>query len=167
MTTALLVNAKDRTITPFECNDYRDIVKQLPGGFTIARVFDNGDVLYVDDEALLRPATVAFRIKGRVDGQPMMSNGVLQGRDDNKIINGELVETTLDPAMTPEQLQEHIEWMTVEEALVWFRERSDAPATELQSGDDKPVVINRWRDFLLHLEGKEGGAFPGPGDFWR
>jgi hypothetical protein len=36
----------------------------LPGGITIAKIFANGDVLYVDDEALLHPVKVAFRLRG-------------------------------------------------------------------------------------------------------
>src|SRR4051812_16889381 len=45
------VDAGRREIVPINYT-YDTMRMWLPGGITIARVFDNGDVLYVDDEAL-------------------------------------------------------------------------------------------------------------------
>jgi hypothetical protein len=51
-----------RAVTPVNYT-YAAMRKWLPGGITIAKMFDNGDVLYVDDEALLHPVKVAFRLR--------------------------------------------------------------------------------------------------------
>lgn len=137
------VDAAARVIVPI---DYKrgGLRKWLPGGITVACMFPNGDVLYVDDEALLRPVKVAFRLKERGDWQPFMSDGVLTGRDHG--------ETTLPPDMTPEQLAEHIEWMDLGEAMQWFRERADEPATVLWTDDGQRKVLRRWGELLRTME---------------
>jgi hypothetical protein len=142
------IDAAKREITEAEASN-NDLYKRFPGGLCIGATFANGDVLYVDDEGLLNKATVAFRIRRRRDGQPMMSNGALSGRDDGKIVDGELIETTLDPAMSLDELQDEIEWLSVDEALDWFRARVNEPAVLI---GNEPVMD--WSGFLAHLEGK-------------
>jgi hypothetical protein len=134
--------------------DYEVLHEHFKGGIAIGATFDNGDVLYVDDEGLLRPATVAFRIRSRgLDSQPMMSDGALSGRDDFEAVDGGYVETTLPPAMSIADLEAEIEWLTVEEALSWFRARVGAPSVTVNG---EPVAI--WGEHLSYLEGK---PFPG------
>lgn len=143
MVTALFVDAGTREIKSVEYGP--ELMRRcLPGGPTIACVFDTGDVLYVDDEGLLHPATVAFRLKRRSDGQPMMSNGLLLGGDD---VHG----GTLPCELTAERLIDEIEWLTVEEALAWFRARANEPAVTL---NDQPVAM--WQSLLDNLEGRSG-----------
>ena len=149
-----LIDAANRRIEPLEY-EYKTMREHLPGGICVAQVFPNGDVLYVDDEALLRPATVAFRIKCRPDGQPMMSNGILTGRD--------TLESTAPPRFTPEQLLAEIEWLDLDVALDWFRERANTPAvtfTAFDQGQAHREVIANWSAMLANLEGREGGYKP-------
>jgi hypothetical protein len=128
--------------------EYSDLGKILPGGLTIAAVFKNGEVLYVDDEGLMHKADRAFRIKKRRDGQPMMSDGMLTGRDESHMSpDGDLIEVTSDPRMSAEELQEEIEFISVEEALQWFRSRRDEGAVLING-----VPISTWDDFLRQME---------------
>lgn len=140
---AYLIDAAARTIVPIDYT-YTSMREHLPGGICIGATFDNGDVLYVDDEGLLQPATKAFRIRRRRDRQPMMSNGILTGRDnpDPRSTN------TLPPAMSIEELAGEIEWMSVDDALTWFRRRS--PGAAVTSGD---AVLATWGDFIAVMEG--------------
>lgn len=133
------IDAAARTITEIEWTD-KTFRTMFPGGPTIGLVFPNRDVLYVDDEGLLHPATVAFRLKHRADGQPMMSNGLLTGPDS---ISGNI---TLPPRMTIEALANEIEWLTVDEALLWFRLVAATPAVTLNG---QPVAT--WAEFLGYL----------------
>lgn len=137
------VDAGARIIRPFEYHGYEDLRRVLPGGICIAATWRDGDVLYVDDEALLGPAQVAFRIKRRPDGQPMMSDGILTGRDD--------LDATLPPSMTTRELEREIEWLDLETALAWFRARVRDPAVVANG-----VVLARWSEFLTNLEGGRG-----------
>jgi hypothetical protein len=140
------VDAGKREITPV--NYTQDTMwKWLPGGLAVARVFANGDVLYVDDEALLHPVKVAFRLWGEERMQPFVSNGVLTGRDDR--------DSTLPPTMSVDQLVRQIVWLTVDEAMQWFRSRANQPATTLSFDDGEAHVLNRWSDFLSEMEEKK------------
>jgi hypothetical protein len=140
------IDAAARTITEIEWTD-ESFRTMFPGGPTIGAIYPTGDVIYVDDEGLLHPATVAFRIKRRPDGQPMMSNGFMTGPDHGEIIDGDYVEKTLDPVMPMGDLAQEIEWLTVPEALAWFRKQADNPATFING---RPV--GAWRHFLSALE---------------
>lgn len=145
---AYLIDAAARTITPIEYSGY-DFRTYLPGGICIGQVFRNGDVLYVDDMALLKKAAVAFRIKDRPDGQPMMSNGILTGPDSPR------GTTTEPPQFTTTELAQHIEWLTVEDALTWFRGKADEAAVISHSGGISQVHAS-WADLLRNLEGGDG-----------
>jgi hypothetical protein len=154
------VNALERTINETEYS-HGKLHQLLPGGITSAQRFRNGDILYVDDEGLLRPATRAFRLaRGRLDGQPMMSDGLLVGAEAPQDFYYER-----PPAMTIAQLQAEIEWLTIEEALDWFRVRVREAAVTRREGGGPDVVIADWSSFLRNLEGKSGGFQPG--DVWR
>lgn len=144
---AYLIDAGARTVTPIEYQRGADFRKWLPGGICIAWVYNNGDVLYVDDKALLKAATVAFRIKARPDGQPMMCNGILTGRDD--------VNDTLPPEFTLAAMETEIEWLTVDNALAWFRAKAEEPAVTSTFGGRREVHAN-WSELLLNLEGGKG-----------
>ena len=156
---AFLVDAGARTITPVEY-EYKTMRTYLPGGICIGQTFPNGDVLYVDDLALTKVATVGFRIRSRLDGQPMMSNGLLTGRDDNSSLES---TGTLDPEFTVDELLKEIEWLTLEEALGWFRTNASKPAVTITSGG-RTFVQAVWGDFLVNLLGEPGGV--DPENFW-
>lgn len=138
-----LVDAGKREIAPVNYT-YDTMRKWLPGGITVARMFGNGDVLYVDDEALLHPIKVAFRLRGSDETQPFVSNGLLTGRDAGG--------TTLPPAMSAEKLAEQVIWISVQEAMQWFRSRAGHPAVTVTFDDGNAHVLSRWSDFLRGME---------------
>jgi hypothetical protein len=143
----LFVDAGGRRITPVNYT-YATMWEWLPGGITIAKIFPNGDVLYVDDEALLHPVKVAFRLRDSTDEmQPFVSNGLLTGRDHGK--------KTLPPAMSADELAQHIVWLTVEEAMNWFRSRANQPSAALTFDTGEVHVLSCWGDYLRGMEGKE------------
>src|SRR5664279_4486917 len=143
-----LIDAKARTIEPIEYDRSSASLRRfLPGGICIGIVFPNDDVLYVDDKALLKPASVAFRIKRRPDGQPMMSDGILTGRD--------YLDSTLPPEFTAAQLQAEIEWLDLDQALAWFRAKADQPAVT-STARGRQEVHAHWGDLLRNLEGGNG-----------
>jgi hypothetical protein len=144
---AYFVDAGKRQITRINYT-YDTMRMWLPGGITIAKVFGNGDVLYVDDEALLHPVKVAFRLRDSTeDMQPFVSNGLLTGRDKG--------ETTSPPVMSTDELAQHIVWLDVEEAMRWFRVRADRPAAAITLENGEVHVLKRWSDFLSGMEDKK------------
>ena len=82
---ALLINSKDKTVTKVQIKDYKEIYGLIGNGcstFACPVEFDNGDVLYCDDEGLL---------KEKVEGcfmfpewnTPIVGNAVILGSDDD------------------------------------------------------------------------------------
>lgn len=145
------IDAEKRAITKVEY-EYGTMRQYLPGGIEIGCTFEDGDVLYVDEEGLLKKATKAFLILQRPDGQPMMSNGFLTGRDDP---DPESKIGTFPPTMTIEALNRQIAWLDLEDALDWFRVRAAEPAVVSHTPNGIEVHAH-WRDLLANLEGREG-----------
>ena len=150
MNTGYLIDPLTRTVSLTDAS-METMRKHLPGGLTVAWEYDNGDVLYVDDEGLLRPATMAFRIRARKDGQPLMSRGVLCGPEPDPF-----VDATLPPGSTLAEIEAEVEWLTVDEALAWFRARAAQAAATWEDGRAAPEVLAVWDEFLRNLEGKRG-----------
>ena len=93
---AYLIDSESRTVTEIEYK--RGELQKLVGGWIeTACVWDSGDVLYVDEEGLLKDPRFFFRIPERPD-QPLAGNGVLVGREVNN------TSRTAPPTMTIEEL---------------------------------------------------------------
>lgn len=98
MMRAILIDAAARTITEIDIEKGADsgahALERAIGCdiFQMAMNYPNGDVLYVDEEGLLKPAPHWFRV--RSGHQAFAGNGVLLGSDNQ----GESVDvkTTLD-----------------------------------------------------------------------
>lgn len=158
MPKALIIDPTDRTIREAEIEGYHAMLPFLPGGITVAYVFHEttGDVLYVDEEGLLKPPTCAFRIKTRTDGQPMMSKGILTGPDDSHMDeeSGEVVDETLDVQLKPHQLEPYIEWLTLEEAFKWFEDRAGETSSYILGTDGTKMPLTVWGEYLRAMRGK-------------
>lgn len=88
---AILINAKDKTISEVTITNYKDIYKfcgfEL---FTCVQMDAKGNTLYVDDEGLLNGTDFGFIIKGYA--QPLMGNAIILGTNRN---TGDSVDTSL------------------------------------------------------------------------
>jgi hypothetical protein len=75
---ALLLNAKENTITEVVIKDYTDISRLIGCNyFTTVQVNAEGDTLYVDDEGLINGTDCGFLLEG-YDGR-LMGNAILLG----------------------------------------------------------------------------------------
>lgn len=153
---AYFIDADLRRITPWTYQ-YGDMGPKVGGSITIGHVWLNGDVCYVSDDSLLKPARRAFRIKAQSDGQPMMSNGITTGKDN---ADPEAEIGTLPPMFSLVDLEREIEWLTVDEALRWFRLRASEPAVTRTISGRKTEVIATWQAILDNLEDRAGGYHP-------
>lgn len=149
MSQAYLIDPLTRSLREI-AGGYEATKEYMPGGIAVAWRYPNGDVLYADDEGLLRRASMAFRIRSRPDGQPMMSRGIVHGPDDL------WSDQTLTPRSTMADIEADIEWLTVEEALAWFRAKAAEPAMTREQGGNPVEVWATWADFLRNLEGGRG-----------
>jgi hypothetical protein len=88
---AILINAKDKTITEVTIETYKDIYKFCGFDlFTCVQMDAKGNTLYVDDEGLLNGTDFGFIVKGY--DQPLMGNAIILGTNRR---NGESEDTSL------------------------------------------------------------------------
>lgn len=101
---ALLIDAQKKEISQVEYRSLEDLHKLLGGYIELAYAWPNGDVLYVDEEGLLKQPQRYFRISVRPD-QPLGGNGVLVGPEIGDTSNTE------PPTMTVEQLRKLVRFL--------------------------------------------------------
>lgn len=111
MTKALWVNSQLRTITQVDCNGLEDMRKYVGGSICFAMSWKTGDVLYVDDEGLLKPQDNFFFIENC--HQPLAGNGIIVGPE----VETENTWWTENNIITIEKLK--VTWMTREDAWRW------------------------------------------------
>ncbi len=85
---AILIDPFNRVITEVDISDdFKEIYKFLTNDmvtvniFTTGMIWDNRDILYVDDEGLFKNGNPFFDI-GRADGQPLAGMGIIMGCND-------------------------------------------------------------------------------------
>lgn len=110
---AYLIDPAARSVTPVTRNgDWRQI-NELIGCDTFTSVcLENGDVVYVDDEGLLKEPTDFFLIEGCTP--PLAGKGLLVGTDD------------ADPTATEEWLRDNLDFgqpMKVGSVLMFWGDR--------------------------------------------
>lgn len=129
-----LIDPEKKTISEVEYN-YADI-GQLLGCDLICHghSWPNGDVLFVDDNGLMAPQRHFFRVRTRLDGQPLPGKGLVVGPDN-----------PLDsdpPGQTIEQLERSIEWITREQFVEWASQQT-VPACTING---EPAAY--WPEFI-------------------
>ena len=139
---AILIDATMREIRALEYTDYKDLRRMVGGLLTIATDWPSGNVLFVDDEGLLKPQMHFFRIAGR--DQPLPGNGVVVGADrhDEK---GDYLGTE-DPQIAVEQLQAEVTFLSRAQADSWAKANASEPAirliTQTPDGIEEHVIAH-------------------------
>jgi hypothetical protein len=80
MAKAYWIDSENKSITEVESSSLADMRRHIGGHIEIAFLHPNGDVLYVDEEGLLKNPEHWFRYSHRTD-QPFAGNGLLVGRE--------------------------------------------------------------------------------------
>ena len=121
---AYLIDSTARTITAVEYTGLADMQKMIGGYIEVAYSFPYGDILYVDEEGLLKGPEHLFWLQDRPD-QPFAGNGVLVGREIGD------TERTAPPRMSLEYFSERIRFTDINElrSSIWAR-RSDLGGKE-------------------------------------
>lgn len=97
---AYWVNAKEQAVHQADYANLADLQRMVGGHIELAKQWSSGDVLFVDEEGLLKKPAYGFKIAGL--DQPFAGNGVMVGRE-----IGDTAETN-DPDMTIDELREKV-----------------------------------------------------------
>ncbi len=99
---AILIDSANHRVEMVEYSSYSDMRKLIGGSLEIAFMWPSGDVLYVDEEGLLKGPSDYFTIPERSD-QLLAGNGLLVGKE-----TGDSVADINDPLFTVEDMREKI-----------------------------------------------------------
>jgi hypothetical protein len=132
----------------------RDLQVLVGGYISGAWRSPHGDVLYVDDEGMLKPAVHFFLFAGRPD-QPLAGNGVLVGAE-RLDARGDLLGTD-DPVMTLARLTTLVRFVDRAYVDAWGKANASEPAIALTTaGPHGPERV------VLHTYGSVVGNIPRP-----
>jgi hypothetical protein len=130
---ALFIDAAKREILEVEYEQSKvddggpgkSLQDHIGGYIETAYAWENGDVLFVDEEGLFKPQQHFFRIGERPD-QPLAGNGIVVGaeRYDGE---GEYLGTN-DPTITPEALRATVEFRSRDQVEAWAKANASEPA---------------------------------------
>ena len=111
MARALWVNSQLRKVIAVDCIGLEDMRKYVGGSICFAMSWNTGDVLYVDDEGLLKPQDHFFMLPGCQN--PLAGDGIIVGPE----VEAEDKWWTENTTITIEKLK--VTWMTREQAWRW------------------------------------------------
>ena len=102
---AFYIDSERREIGEIEYNSLADLQRLVGGPIQVAYHWPNGDVLYVDEEGLLKaPPVRGFSIPERPD-QSLAGNGVLVGPEIDDGLD------TMSPTMTLDELRLRVQFV--------------------------------------------------------
>lgn len=100
------IDAENKMISEKSFSNTNEIRNFIGGYLTIAYAYPNGDVLYVDDEGILKGYTYGFFLWQR-DDQGLFGNGVLVGPEYAEDDYSQ-THSNRDPVTTLEQLKRYV-----------------------------------------------------------
>jgi hypothetical protein len=159
---AILIDAEKREIREVEyrpngvAGDVPTIGEYIGGWIESAFTWPTGDVMFVDEEGLLKPTMHFFYCAFRTD-QPMAGNGVVVGREveDDDAPGGYY---TVDPVVSVEWLRRRIRWMDRAEFDRWGLAHAAEPAgtlTTIHDGKYVTEVLHTYGELLAGMPRKE------------
>jgi hypothetical protein len=149
----LHIDAAKQTIVATDYADFRDLQVMIGGLISVACRMDNGDVLFVDDEGLLKRCDHFFRFD-LYGPQPLAGNGVLVGPDVWDEEAGD--EIGSDVSSSVDELAGHVTFLAADHVRSWAKGNSSEPASTITYvGND-----GRMKTDILSTHGELFGVAP-------
>jgi Domain of unknown function (DUF3846)/Domain of unknown function (DUF4314) len=145
---AILIDVTAREIRAVDYDGLKDLQRLVGGFIATATAFDNGDVLFVDDEGLFKAPPGFFRVKG-ID-QPFAGNGVLVG-EEHYDGDGEYLGIKA-PGTTVAELSELVEFRSRAQVDAWAKANAAEPSSTF-------TTIERDGSTTTTVLGTYGGLF--------
>lgn len=151
---AFFIDSTKREIREVNYSNFRDIQTFVGGTFTMVPTdaIGRGDVMFVDDEGLLKTKTGFFMLPD--SDYPLAGNALVVGKESDDD-NGD----TFPPTSTIETLSQVIQFKTPAQVASWGKGNASEPAVVFYSIDDngkvsKPSVLARMGKLFENVDPK-------------
>lgn len=142
MSKAYWVNSTLQKIVEVEIEGLADLNKYV-GSICIGKTYRNGDVLYVNDDGLLKPNKYFFMVTGQP--QPLSGDGIVVGPEveleDDKWYNRDVISSV-------KQLGIH--FLTIEDVRKWGQDNADVPSVSING-----VALEYYGETIKRATGDE------------
>src|SRR6185437_8151198 len=112
MMKAYLIDPTAQSISEVEYPNLAGLQRLINGPIELAFMWPTRDVLYVDEEGLLKPQSHFFRLSLRQDGQPLAGIGVVVGCE--QPANNPDGYITLPPQISLDALRSSVQFLSYE-----------------------------------------------------
>lgn len=133
---AYLIDSAAQTISAIDYSGLTELHDLVGGYIELAWTWPSGEVLYVDEEGLLKPQSHFFRLTLRSDGQPLAGNGVVVGPE--QVVGDGYI--TLPPAVPLDALRAVVQFMTYDQAQAWAKGNASEPAVTVTTDAGREVM---------------------------
>lgn len=156
---AYLIDAAKREVreVEYEMNGPNTLHNHIGGYIETAWSSESGDILFVDEEGLLKPSEHFFRWAPRAD-YPFAGNGIVVGAER---YDGEGNYLGTDPpTITIEQVRRAVQFITRKQADAWAKGNASEPAVAIWSdGMEAPEVITTVGQLYAEMPKPPEGQF--------
>lgn len=156
LTKGLLIDSERQEIRWVQFGGSEGLRELIGGWIEVAYSWDTGDVLYVDEEGLLKPQSHFFTIAVRRDGQPLPGNGVIVGRE----VEDDSPQGfhTLPPTLTVDELRSMVQFRSHAQAQSWAKANASEPSTTVTyirpDGTVQSEVTSRFGEIYAQIPEK-------------
>jgi hypothetical protein len=155
MSKAWLIDTAARDIRAVEVTDSASMRHHVGGFIDLGHAFASGEMLYVDDEGLMKPQAHFFQFAPRADGWPLGGNGIVVGRE---LVNrrGEYTGTA-DVEIAEQSLRSLVRFMSLADVERWALTHANEPAM-LMNGEVVKTVAQLYGPILTVAKRTEHGS---------
>ena len=150
MTKAIIIDSAKREVREADIDTHK-VGQIINGWIECAAAFPNGDMLFVDEEGLLKPNEHFFRFAPRNDGLPLAGNGVIIGRE----IATKDSWYNEEPKCTVEQVKEWVTFLDKSQAQAWGKANASEPAVSVTAvmpdGSVEHSVLQRYGELFRDM----------------
>lgn len=146
MPRAIFIDATQRSISDVTIGQKNEDIRRLIGGYLDGALrWNDGHILYVDEEGLLKAQRHFFRITLRGDDQPLGGNGVIVGPEEYNS-KGNYVGIGA-ATLTLNYVAALVTWLTRSEAEAWARLHAHETASAITTFDHGQAVTQVLRTY--------------------
>jgi len=150
---AILIDSAAREVREVEVSGGLGEIQEAVGGYIEAAFYHpKGDVLFIDEEGLLKAQAHFFRYAPRADPQPLGGNGIIIGAEKYDA-NGEFAGND-DVSVSVDEVRGLVQFLSREQADAWAKGNASEPFasfTFIEKGILHTEVTGRFGELFANM----------------